>query len=108
MFVSRRANGTINGMWFVRQFEGQEELPDNHPDVLAGVVFDPGPTLDELAADVEGLLDSGSGPRISWPKLFKAKVISELAFRLGKPPAQLTAQEFATERDRIAAIYKAL
>lgn len=53
MFVSRRQDGTIYGMWTVRQFEGQEELPDNHPEVLAGPVKLPPQTPDEIrfAAD---------------------------------------------------------
>lgn len=41
-------------------------------------------------------------------KLFKAKCISDLAFRLGKAPGALTAGEISAERDRLAAIYKAL
>jgi hypothetical protein len=36
MYVSRRPDNSIYGMWTVRQFEGQEELPDDHPDVIAG------------------------------------------------------------------------
>lgn len=35
MFVGRRADTSIYGLWTVRQFVGQEELPDNSPDVLA-------------------------------------------------------------------------
>lgn len=41
-------------------------------------------------------------------KLFRAKCISDLAFRLGKPPGQLTVEEIRAERDRLVAIYKAL
>lgn len=33
MFVDRRADGTIYGKWTVKQWEGQEELPDDHPDI---------------------------------------------------------------------------
>jgi len=39
MFVGRRPDGTIYGTWTVRQpddefHQGQEELPDDHPDVI--------------------------------------------------------------------------
>lgn len=35
MFVSRRGDGSIFGVWTVKQSAGQEELPDSHPDVVA-------------------------------------------------------------------------
>lgn len=35
MFIDRKADGTIYGLWTVRQWAGQEELPDNAPAVLA-------------------------------------------------------------------------
>jgi hypothetical protein len=38
MFIGRNPDGTIYGLWTVRQWEGHEELPDNHPDVIAGPV----------------------------------------------------------------------
>lgn len=41
-------------------------------------------------------------------KLFRAKCVSDLAFRLGKAPGQLTGAELTAERDRLAAIYRAL
>lgn len=34
-FIGRRGDNSIYGIWTVRQFEGQEELPDDHADVLA-------------------------------------------------------------------------
>ena len=37
MFVGRREDGTIYGLWTVRQWKGQEELPDDHADVVAFV-----------------------------------------------------------------------
>lgn len=37
MFVGRRKDGTIYGLWTVRQWEGQEELPNDHPEVVAFV-----------------------------------------------------------------------
>lgn len=47
-FVARRQDGTIYGIWVVRQFEGQEELPDNHPDVISGPVKLPPQTAGEI------------------------------------------------------------
>lgn len=35
MFVGRRADNSLYGLWTVRQFEGQEELPDDAPEVVA-------------------------------------------------------------------------
>jgi predicted RNA-binding protein associated with RNAse of E/G family len=35
MFVGRRLDGTIYGLWTVRQWDGQEELADNSPEVVA-------------------------------------------------------------------------
>jgi hypothetical protein len=35
MFVARQQDGTIYGIWTVRQWDGQEELPDDHADVIA-------------------------------------------------------------------------
>jgi hypothetical protein len=80
----------------------QAEVEAAYATVLAG------PTPEELEAEVVTLLNGGDGPRIDWRKLIKAKFISDLAFRLGKAPGQLTNQELAAERNRIAAIYKAL
>ena len=34
-FIGRHGDGSIYGLWTVRQAEGQEELPDDHADVLA-------------------------------------------------------------------------
>jgi hypothetical protein len=34
-FIARRQDGTIYGCWTVKQFEGQEELPDDHADVVS-------------------------------------------------------------------------
>ena len=66
------------------------------------------PTADELEAEVQALLNGGAGPHIDWQKLLKAKFISDLAHRLGKAPGALTGAELTAERNRIAAIYKAL
>lgn len=35
MFIARRGDNSIYGCWTVRQWADQEELPDDHPDVLA-------------------------------------------------------------------------
>ena len=35
MFVARRPDNTIYGIWVNRQWEGQEELAEDHPDILA-------------------------------------------------------------------------
>jgi len=34
-FIGRRGDTSIYGLWTVRQFPGQEELPDDHSEVLA-------------------------------------------------------------------------
>lgn len=68
----------------------------------------PPPTPDELEAEVQAILNGGAGPHIEQLKLFKAKFISDLAFRLGVAPSALTGAQLAGERNRIAMIYKAL
>jgi hypothetical protein len=35
MFIGRREDGTIYGLWSVQQWEGQEELADDHTDIVA-------------------------------------------------------------------------
>ena len=35
MFIGRRPDLTIYGLWTVRQWDGQEELADDHPDIIA-------------------------------------------------------------------------
>ena len=35
MFIGRREDGSIYGAWACRQFEGQEELPEDHAEVVA-------------------------------------------------------------------------
>ena len=34
-FVQRNKKGEITGLWTVRQWEGQEELSDDNPEVVA-------------------------------------------------------------------------
>lgn len=79
MFVSRRPDTTIYGMWTVRQFDGQEELPDNHPDVLAGPVK-LGPQTQE---EQRIALDSDEAAA--------AKVDAQILTFLNMTPAQLDA-----------------
>ena len=55
MFVERRPDGTIYGMWTVRQYEEQEELADDHPDVLAGPVKLPPQTPHEVRVSTDEL-----------------------------------------------------
>jgi hypothetical protein len=44
MFIARKADGTIYGAWTVRQFDGQEELADSDPQLIA--FLSPKPPLD--------------------------------------------------------------
>lgn len=37
MFIGRKADGSIYGVWTVRQWKDQEELPDNSAEVVAFV-----------------------------------------------------------------------
>jgi hypothetical protein len=37
MFIARKEDGSIYGTWTVQQWDGQEELPDDHDDVVAFV-----------------------------------------------------------------------
>ena len=43
MFIGRNPDTTIYGLWTVQQWKGQEELPDNDPQVLAFLVPKPVP-----------------------------------------------------------------
>ena len=49
MFVGRNPDGTIYGLWTVRQFFGQEELQDSDPEVLAFIA--PKPPSPRLVTD---------------------------------------------------------
>lgn len=59
-------------------------------------------------APTKEMLEDRARARFDADSLFKAKCISDLAFRLGKAPGQLTPTELNTERDRIAAIFGAM
>ena len=37
MFIGRKDDGSIYGLWTVKQWEGQEEKPDDDPEVDAFV-----------------------------------------------------------------------
>lgn len=98
-FVERKV-GKICSLYRQAQ-EGvpPEELAEDHPEVVA-FLNPPPPTQNELEQQLRD--------RFAFDKVFRAKCISDLAFRLGKAPGALTAPELAAERDRIAAIFKAL
>lgn len=51
MFVARNPDGTIYGKWSVKQWDGQEELPDNHPEL------NPAPTQSEQFKAIERAFD---------------------------------------------------
>jgi hypothetical protein len=51
MFIARKADGTIYGAWTVRQFDGQEELADSDPQLIA--FLSPKPPLD--ISDIDNL-----------------------------------------------------
>ena len=55
MFIGRRVDGSIYGAWTCRQPDdadhpGMEELPDNHPDVVAFVNRPQPVAVDKVAA----------------------------------------------------------
>ena len=57
MFVGRRPDGSIYGTWTCRQpddadHSGMEELPDNHPDIVA-FVNRPTPAQRDRVAELE-------------------------------------------------------
>lgn len=55
MFIGRRDDGTIYGMWTVQQWKDQEELPAADPAVLAFMV--PSQNV-QIAAKREAALDA--------------------------------------------------
>ncbi len=54
MFIDRK-NGFICGSWTVRQWVGQEELADGHPEVVAFLA--PKPPIDQSDLDAMGKRD---------------------------------------------------
>lgn len=96
----------------VRCFYGDEH---EHPEAISAPSWAlEGLNYDQAKADYEARIASGQDKAdaaqsaLDGDKLFLAKCVSDLAFRLGKNPGQLTAEELRNERDRIANIYKAL
>lgn len=51
MFIGRRGDNSIYGCWTVRQHDGQEELADDHPEVVAFLA--PRSPIDQ--ADIDNL-----------------------------------------------------
>jgi hypothetical protein len=92
MFVGRNPDGTIFGIWTVRQFLGQEEIADSSPEVIA---FMSRTAIDQN--DFQNLT-----------KAFRAKCISDLAFRLNVLPSAITLAQIQAERTRIKNIADAL
>lgn len=39
MFIGRKEDGTIYGLWTVRQWDGQEELPESDEEVQAFIQY---------------------------------------------------------------------
>lgn len=83
-------------------------LTPTQPEVDAASQQPPVLTQDQLEAICQAWLNGVGNPAIDPRKVFKAKLISDLAFRLGVAPGALTGPQLLAERNRIAAIYKAL
>jgi hypothetical protein len=99
-FVQRDGAARVCGLYAKLQpVLAEEFLSDDHADVIA-YLNPPAPTPEEL--------EQSARNQFNRDKLFRAKCLSDLAFRLAKPPGQLTLAEIAAERDRLAAIYRAL
>jgi hypothetical protein len=113
-FAQRDGVGKITGLYRCLQPQPSGgdltdgvELADTDPQVVA-FLNPPAPTANDKEAWARASLDSANAGAFDSMKLIKAKAISDLAFRLAKAPGALTAAEIQAERDRIAAIYKAL
>ncbi len=65
------------------------------------------PDADQREQAAKDAIQFGEG-NIRMLKLLKAICVSNLAYRLNKAPGAVTNPELATERDRIAAIYRNL
>lgn len=57
MFVDRNGNGRVTGVYFLAQHEGQEELPDDHADVVA---YNNPPPVMVTAAQIIRALDESN------------------------------------------------
>ena len=60
MYIGRKGDGSIYGLWTQKQFDGQEQLLDNHPEVVAFQVPIPLQKRLELEDIVQVLKDSDS------------------------------------------------
>lgn len=93
MFIGRRPDGSIYGAWTVRQFQGQEELEDNDPALVAFLA--PKPPLD--VSDINNL----------------DKALKSLALLTGQYANALKAGTYVTKsvadvRADFMAVYRAL
>ena len=99
MFIGRN-DGVIFGLWTVQQFEGQEELPDDHPDVIA-FLNPPPPTQEQLAAQAEARLDADRFNRL----LFELNFDQENRIRALEGRPSVTKLQYKTA---LANVYKTL
>jgi hypothetical protein len=93
MFIGRRPDGTIYGLWTVRQWVGQEELPDNAPEVVA---FLAPRTLVDFA-DIDNL-----------DKVLKSSVLLNRQYANALKAGTFVVKTFADTRADFMAIYRAL
>ena len=99
-------NGVVTNVLRGEAPAGAVQIPDGVY-VTMGYLYDgetfsppPVPTAAELEAEFRESFVSD--------KKFRAKCLSDLAFRLNKAPGSVTIAEIDNERDRLAAIYRAL
>lgn len=100
MFIGRRGDNSIFGCWTVQQFEGQEELPDNHPDVIA-FLNPPPPTQEQLAEQANARLDADHFNRL----LFEMNYDQESRLRVLEGRPAITKLQYKTA---LANVYKTL
>lgn len=58
MFIGRKEDGTIYGLWSVQQWDGQEELPDDDAEVVAFTAPKQPVALTDAETAVQGALDA--------------------------------------------------
>mgnify|MGYP001573017171 CR=1 FL=1 len=103
-YAERNQQGASVGLFRCKQRGRAEELlEDSHADVVAFLA-----PKDASYHEAQCIAALNVGGAIDVLRVLKAKALSDEAYRLGKPPGQLTAQELAAMRQRIANIYKAL
>ena len=75
MFIGRNADGTIYGLWTVRQWDGQEELADGSPEIIAFlkpvVIIDGSGFAQAIKAGVGGIV-AANALAIVYPLFFSA------------------------------------